>query len=435
LFAAFVAIMFCVRATRSCADLAAELRTEYQVLSAKYAASVPGWRPKAPATGSLLFAAADQYTPSGNEGELYFAARNTYADSLYALARRAAAVGQLSLAYQWATETVRENPDHADARRVLRYEQRDGEWLTAYGAKMFDAGKRWDSQFGWVSQERTRLPPSGRDKSIVRTDHFLVTSTDNQTAAAELAVRLERLYQVWRQLFAGFYVNERRVTELFEGNREPRSQVRPFRVYYHRDRAAYNAALRRRQSRIDETLGIYFDTEREAHFFAGDEQNAGTLFHEAVHQLFQESRPAARQIGRAANFWIIEGVAAYFESLTEHDDADAGLYYTIGEETAGRMPAARARLLDGFYLPLSELTQMGKTDVQEHPEISKLYSQAAGLSAFLMHAENNRYRELLVDYLKAVYSGRDSGQSLAEAAGESLDVLDAAYRRYMESLP
>ena len=57
------------------------------------------------------------------------------------LAKQAADAGQLSLAFQWATEALRENPDHADARRVLGYEQRDGQWLTAYGVKMFDAGR------------------------------------------------------------------------------------------------------------------------------------------------------------------------------------------------------------------------------------------------------------------------------------------------------
>jgi hypothetical protein len=468
--AAFAAIMFCVRATLSHADPAAQLRTEYKVLSTKYAASVPTWRPKAPATGSLLFVASDQYTPAGNEREQYSTARNAYADSLFVLARKAALAGQSSLAFQWSTEAVRENPDHAAARRVLGYQQRDGHWLTAYGARMADAGKTWHPKFGWIvasdapryeAGERfvggnwiTADADAARHSAMkngwqVRTDHFMVTTNHSLEAGVELATRLERLHQVWRQLFAGFYLNERGVGELFESDREPRTQLRPFRVYYHRDRAEYNAALHRRQPRIAETLGIYFDAEREAHFFAGDSVAAGgppaisstgeppvaTLYHEAVHQLFQESRPAAKQIGRTANFWIVEGVATYFESLTEHNDPEAGLYYTIGEPTAGRMPAARERLLDGFYLPLAEVSRLGKTDVQQHQDIARLYSQSAGLSAFLMHAEDGRYREALVRYLKAVYSGRDSGQTLVESVGQRFDELDAAYRRYMQSLP
>jgi hypothetical protein len=436
---------------------AAELRTEYQVLSSKYSRSMPGWRPKAPATGSLLFIAPDQYTPAGHEGNQFRNARNQYADSLFELAKRAAAVGQSSQAFQWATETVRENPDHAEARRVLGYEQRDGHWLTAYGAKMFDAGKMWHPKFGWIigsdlpryeagerfvggrwisNEDDAQRHADIRRGWRVRTDHFRVITNHSLEAAAQLGARLERLHQLWRQLFAGFYLPEREVKQLFSGERSSRRRSRPFRVFYHRNREQYADALRRRQPRIDETLGIYFDTNRESHFFAGDDQDPGTLYHEAVHQLFQESRPSTRMIGNSANFWIIEGVATYFETLAEHNDPNAGLYYTVGEATAGRLPAARQRLLeDEFYIPLAELNQLGKADVQRHPQIAKLYSQAAGLASFLMDAEGGRYREPLVTYLTAVYAGRDSAETLADVTGLDNAALDAAYRRYMESLP
>jgi hypothetical protein len=222
---------------------------------------------------------------------------------------------------------------------------------------------------------------------------------------------------------------------LFAKERRPRRQVRPFRVYYHRTKDEYVAALRHRQPRIAETLGIYFDTHREAHFFAGPQDYAATLYHEAVHQLFQESRNAARQVGGTHNFWVIEGAATYFETLTEHSDPHAGLYFTVGVATAGRLPAAGERLKDGFYVPLAELTRFGKDDVQRHPDIAKLYSQATGLTAFLMHSQNGRFREPLVDYLNAVYAGRDDHESLTETTGRSYSELDAEYRRFMESLP
>ncbi len=435
---------------------AADLLAEYERNSGEFAESVPDWRPESPATGSLLFVAPDQYSDAGQGVGRFPDLRNAYAGELFDLAKRAADAGQLSLAFQWATEAVRENPDHADARRVLGYEQRSGRWLTTYGARMADAGKTWHPKFGWiVAADAARYEAGerligGRWVSAetaatrhsemkngwqVRTDHFLVTTNHSLEAAAELAARLERLHQVWRQLFAGFYLTGNEVRRLFVGDRQPRKQVRPFRVYYHRDREQYTAALVRRQPRIAETLGIYFDVEREAHFFAGEDQDAGTLYHEAVHQLFQESQPAAKRVGSLANFWVVEGVATYFETLTEHNDPVAGLYYTVGESTAGRLPAARERLFDGFYIPLAELTPLGKSDVQRHPEIAKLYSQSAGLAAFLMDGERGRYREPLVRYLDAIYAGRDNDRSLAEAAGASYQELDARYRRHMESLP
>jgi hypothetical protein len=455
---------------------ASNLRAVYDQLSSRFAESAPGWRPQVPATGSLLFIAPDQYTPAGSAGDQSRDQRNRYADALVDLARQAADAGELSLALQWTTEAAREYPDHAAARRALGYQQRDGEWLTPYAARMADAGKTWHPKFGWIAAADAKRYEAGErlvggrwlsaaDDAArharltsgwqMRTDHFLVTTNHSLEAAVELAARLERLYQVWRQLFAGFYMTEREVEQLFAGEREPRPQVRPFRVYYHRDHDQYVAALRRRQPRIAETLGIYFDTHREAHFFAGDNVASGnspavtsthelpgtagtvvaTLYHEAAHQLFQESKRSAARIGEDANFWIIEGIATYFETLTEHRDAQAGLYYTVGEATAGRLPAARERLHDGYYVPLAELSRLGKSELQRRPDIAKLYSQAAGLSAFLMDSQEGRYREPLVEYLQAVYAGRDNAQSLPQTAAATYEELDAQYRRYIESLP
>jgi hypothetical protein len=427
---------------------AGDLQTKYDSLSREYAAANSEWRPQAPPSGAILFIAPDEYSPATVVGEAPRDARAKYASALFDLTRQAADAGQLSLAFQWATETLREDPDHAEARRVLGYEQRDGQWLTAYGVKMYDAGKHWEPKRAWVAVDAKASPSNetsersevARHADIkngwqVRTDHFLVITNHSLSAGAELAARLERLYQIWRQLFAGFYYSEKEVRGLFAGDRDARVQARPFRVYYHRDRDGYVKALERRQPRIAGTLGIYFDAFREAHFFAGDDRGTGTLFHEAVHQLFQESKPTTKQIGTTANFWLIEGVATYFETLTEHDDPQKGLYFTIGELTTGRLPAARNRLRDGFYIPLAELTKLNKDDLQRHPEVAKLYSQSSGLAAFLIDGEQARYREALVGYLQAVYAGRDDPQTLSKVTKAKYTELDAQYRRYMESVP
>jgi hypothetical protein len=458
-----------VRAQGQDAKLSNSIRAEYTVLSTQYAKAAPGWRPKAPATGSLLFVAPDQYSPAERENGSIRKARNEYAEKLFALAKQAAEAGQLSSAFQWATETLRENPQHADARRVLGYEKHGEDSLTPYGVRMAEAGKSWHPKYGWLAAADVARYEAGerlagkrwisvgedaerhRDMKHgwqVRTDHFLVTTNHSLEAAAELAARLERLHQIWRQLFAGFYLTENEVRRLFAGERQPRKQVRPFRVYYYRDREEYNDALRRRQPRIADTLGIYFDEQREAHFFAADVAAAAsaapgatggpavaTLNHEAVHQLFQESKPSVKRVGLLVNFWIVEGIATYFETLREHRDPTAGLYFTIGEWDAGRLPAARLRLTEGYYVPFAELAAMGMRDVQTDREIMKLYSQATGMSAFLMDADEERYREALVRYLAAVYAGRDSNGTLAEEADANYSDLDREYRRYLESLP
>lgn len=459
---AFLAVALCLPSRHaSAAAPAASLEDEYRHLQAEFAATVGDWRPKAPQSGALLFVAPDEYSGAASGGEAYRDVRKKYAEALFGLAKQAAEAGQVSLAFQWTTEVLREDPDQAGARRVLGYVDRDGEWLTPYGMKMRDAGKSWDAARGWVETGKAAaakaVPPNdaARHADIkngwqVRTDHFLVTTNHSQAAGAKLAARLERLYQIWRQLFAGFYYTDKEISGLFAGERIARVPTRQFRVIYHRNREDYVSSLVRREPKIGETLG-YFDAVSEAHFFApdpaakgdakenanhdADDEMIATLNHEAVHQLFQESKPAARHIGETGNFWVIEGVAVYFETLREHRDAATGLYFTIGEKTAGRLPAARDRLKDHFYVPLAELTKLGRSEFQRRADVAKLYSQSSALAAFLIDGERGRYREPFVRYLEAVYSRHDNDHTLAEVTGTSYAELDAAYQRFMESLP
>src|SRR4051794_17081722 len=285
LTAAVAVLVLLIVLPLSAAPQSAELRAEYDRSSSHFATAATDWRPKAPQTGSLLFVAPDEYSPIGEGGERFREARKKYADALFALAKQAADAGQCSLAFQWATEVLRENPDHADARRVLGYVERNGKWLTAYGAKMFDAGKVWDPGRGWISAKASKsndvVAPGDavRHADIkngwqVRTDHFLVTTNHSLAVGAEVAARLERLYQIWRQLFAGFYYSEKEVRELFAGERIARVPARQFRVFYHRDRDDYVKALSRREAAIAGTLGVYFDQLAESHFFANEKSAA-----------------------------------------------------------------------------------------------------------------------------------------------------------------
>lgn len=176
-------------------------------------------------------------------------------------------------------------------------------------------------------------------------------------------------------------------------------------------------------------MGIYFDKVHKAYFFAGPDQQPGTIYHEATHQLFQETRLVTKEVGRTNNFWIIEAIACYMESLAEHD----GGYFTLGGAAAGRLPAARQRVLtDNFYVPLGTLVTYSMEALQRDPNIAKLYSQSAGLATFLMNDDAGRYREAVVGYLEAVYSGRANERTLAEQTGKKYEELDAEYRQFLQ---
>src|SRR5690606_8673404 len=112
-----------------------------------------------------------------------------------------------------------------------------------------------------------------------------------------------------------YFIPKVKLQEAFAGKPTMLFPQRVYRVYYYKTRQEYNKALIRKQPQIEMTLGIYFDRDRKSHFFAGEDQHASTLYHEVTHQLFQETIRTVRNAGALYNFWLIEGVAIYMESL------------------------------------------------------------------------------------------------------------------------
>jgi hypothetical protein len=373
--------------------------------------------------------------------------RNLQADRLIELAKQAVGEHRASLAGELVVEALRENPEHELARSMLGYRRLDGAWRTPFEIRQLRAGRVWHARFGWLPQGHVERYERGERFALgrwmaaaeeaelrkdlergwrVETEHYLVTTNHSLEEGVALAGRLERLYAIWQQVFAPYLVGEAEMLRRFEGHTTLRA-AKQHDVVYYRSREQYNDALRARQPKIDMTLGIYFDGTRTAYFFAGEEQGPGTLYHEATHQLFQETRKVAPRVGRDDNFWIVEGIACYMESLAEHEG-----YFTLGGAGAGRMPAARHRLLvDDFYVPLAELVDLGMLELQRDERIAMLYSQSAGLANFFIHDQAGRYRDALARYLTAVYSGRAAPRTLAEIAGASYDALDGQYRAFV----
>ncbi|NOY30278.1 MAG: DUF1570 domain-containing protein [Planctomycetes bacterium] len=406
-------------------------------------------------TGKLLFVAEDVY--SAIEEPNLSPQRKQRAEECFRQAREHCENGEVGAALQWATRTVYLDPNHEAGRRVLGHRRVGAAWAGAYAARQLESGETWHASFGWIRPEDVARYEAGerrlgkiwisieddarRHATIkkgwqIRTDHFRVVTNHSRQEATRLATRLETLHQLWQQLFGGFYLEAPQLLKRFDGKETSGYRSKPFHVVYYGSRQEYNATLRRQQPRIGITLGIYFDTTRTSHFFAGPEQDPGTIAHEAVHQFFQESARSARDVGGGANAWILEGVACYFESLQEHQNPSAGRFFTLGTVEAGRLPAARhRRLIDDYYVPLAELSALGMTDLQRRPDIARLYSQSAGLATFLMHGQNGEYREALVKLLQLIYTGRDKPTSLQQLTGQDFAILDRQYREFLEALP
>ena len=385
--------------------------------------------------------------------ERFWRLRREQADELFKLARRAVDDRRPSLAFDLVLAALHENPDHETARGILGYQKYQGRWHTLYEIQKLRAGWVNSERFGWIresdlpryekgerrrgnrwisAEEDARLHSDIRKGWVVETEHYNIRTNHSIEAGAALAEKLERLYDVWRRLFIRFYATRQQVLGLFEGRSRGRPIKLPrYNVVYFRDRDDYNRSLKDAFENIEISTGVYVEQTRRAYFFAGPGQNDRTLQHEATHQLFHQSRPVAKNVGRRGNFWIVEGIATYMESLREEDG-----HFVLGGFDDIRMKAARYRLLnDDFYVPLAELCGYGMKRIQNDPRVATLYSQMAGLTNFLVYYDGGRYRDALVAYLHAVYDGNQNPNILPELTGSSFDTLDRQYREFMQQGP
>jgi hypothetical protein len=300
-------------------------------------------------------------------------------------------------------------------------------WLPKGHLRRYEQGERYcDGR--WISAgddaERHRDIRSGWD---VETEHFAIRTNHSLEAGVALGVKLEQLDRLWRQLFVPYFASKADVIAMFDGRARPSAAQAAHQVVYFRDRDDYQRAMQAVMPNM-ETSGVYRNRPPCAYFFAGGESDDRTLYHEATHQLFHESRRVDAAVGEKANFWIVEGVAMVMESLRREDG-----FFVLGGFDDQRVHAARYRLLeDKFYVPLAEFTGYGRSRFQQDPRIATLYSQAAGVANFLVYYDGGRYRDALVAYLIAVYTGQDRPDTLAKLAGVEYSLLDQQYRSFME---
>ena len=418
------------------------------------------------------------------------AIRREYAAEIYRLSRSALRTRFVSYAMQLVREVTFHDPDHKSARAVLGYrrftdpDRRDdpsyaGEWVTR-----FEASKRlpptrhiWHDRFGWIlkahvdryeggeryykrrwiSVEReAELRRDFRNAWVVETEHFKVRTNVSLERGVEVAKALEDFHAFLLTTFASFFETPAELEKRFAGSGSRSSRVRPRQmdVHYFASRDEYNTvvatALKLPVSTIAMTNGTYLEgTQTSCFFDQPDKPEAQqTLFHEATHQILdlhttadrlrainqRAGRSGARRpwvIAEHDNYWIVEGIACYMESFRR----DGGVF-SLGDPEHGRFQHARYRMVeDNWYRPLAEFSAMGRDEFQADPELARVYTQSSGLAHFLMHYDNGRYRDALIELLSQLYRPnlRQSIPSLDKLTDTPLPRLDAQYRAYMES--
>lgn len=331
-------------------------------------------------------------------------AQKKFAEQLATLITQADSSVDRGLLYRWTHELVAMDPTHAQARRWLRLpvaapSRASGRIATRHP-------RRAHPRFGWRPGEYLTLD----------TRHYRITTNDSPASARTLAENLETLYSVWQQLFH----------RLWNSADAPRSKAL-HQVVLFRSHEEYLAHLKTIEQQAEITRGYYHGPTRTAYFVGGETPSRATWFHEATHQLFQERTATVRQVGVEHNFWIIEGIALYFESF----DCQ-GHRASLGGLESDRLQFARYRALrESAVVPLDAFVSWNQQQWQAHPRIHANYSQAAGITHFLMHAENGRYRQALERLLEQVYTGHDRAELITELTGRTWQELHDAYLDFL----
>lgn len=136
-----------------------------------------------------------------------------------------------------------------------------------------------------------------------------------------------------------------------------------------------------------------------------------TMFHEYVHhfmlQYFPSNYPA----------WLIEGWAEYFATTVINGK----------QVDVGKVNQARAQSLFDTWVPMNVL--LGSTTETIRPEQSFNFYAEAWLLTHFMLADNKR-KDQLVAYMRAVNDGVSPVTAMETATGESLGALEKQLRAY-----
>ncbi len=314
-------------------------------------------------------------------------------------------------------EVLHEDPDQADARRILGYTRSERGWSRPFRRPSRRRTRGAHPQFGWASNQYWSID----------SEHFDLTTNLSVRGGQQVATYLERVHAVWRQLFYEYWSVPGRLAARFQGEDQSLGPDHTFSVVLFADRDEYVRQLSRSEPQIEMSVGYYSQSHKMAFFYAGDDATRPTWVHESTHQFFQESGNVAPLVGEQGNFWAVEGVALYLESLSDRDS-----YVTTGGADADRLQYARFRKLsEGYYVALGDLVGYGRERIQKDPNIRQLYSQCAGLSHYFLHGDEGRMWRPFIDYLATVYRGVGQPETLQLELDRGYPQLDQGYQDFL----
>lgn len=393
--------------------------------------------------------------------------KKQYADETFAAAKRLGSKKQGYETVACVLQTLFIDPDHEQARKFLGYSLYNDEWRSQWEIRKLEKGYIDDPSYGWILKEHVDNYHAGKryyknkwvskeeeEKKIlasasgwkVETEHFTILSRVSLERGVEIGRFLELYYQAWSRLFYPFIATENQWAARLYANDAIVSKRH--QVILYRNRAEYVRELKKHDKHADQSVGGYFPDMRCIFVYEPADEQVNDCFelfpmlaHEATHQLFNECNIPSSTKGKSdysklasiANFWVAEGVAITAETFQlDRQTAKAKIG---GYQGVFRIQdAIEALFIDKTYLPLRQFAGLSRKAFQAYEDLNLLYSQAAGLSFFLMFYKDGTYCNAYVKYLYMIYQGTDAPDSLERLTGKSFEELDKEYIEFMKDI-
>lgn len=326
-------------------------------------------------------------------------------------ARRSAEAGNYAAAFVELMRAHHADPAEAEVRRMLALPP------DAEVAISVRPGRAAPSVLRW--RPGTYLQ--------AQTPHFAIYSAADEARTRQVAAELERFYWIWAQVFFPLWEGRAQVREALRGGPAIGRSGRLLRVVLFADRDAYTAALRPHVPGIEQSTGFYSDPQRTTFLIHGaTADDLATRHHELTHQLLREatgSQLRGRGMpGDGSDFWLVEGVACYMESLRF-----ASTYGWVGGWESPRLQFARYRwLAGGDRLRLSEIADQGRLQVQQRSDLPRWYSYAAAYSHLLIDGGPAAQRDAMVGRLRQMYAAATLATERSAAKPPVLDLTAAS---------
>lgn len=383
-------------------------------------------------------------------------ARASITERPWELLRRSVEVGNVPLATEFMWEVLYFDPDYGPIRKALGQKRVNPElvdglssmpkimgalvedvpeierlhpnryWFSPFDAARLKQGLVWDEKLGWVDTRHpdryerggvydlqrkrwTTLAEAndyhsrpGRDW-IVQTEHLMIKGTAELEVLAQVASRLEDLYDGVFVTFPNFFADSRRVDVMRSAL--GLAEHKPLKVWVYATADEYH----QRADAVGWSGGIFRPSNETAYFYG---RPAPVMYHEFTHQILHVMTG-----GNRSPAWLTEGVAMYTQTV-RFDLRGASFMGWPADASWSLDELFKLRGGDDWYRAMERIRRKG---------LRSPYGPSGSVVTFVMQLDDGLYRADFTDYLRDSYRGKAGTRELWDYMGLSERVFREKY--------